>query len=164
MKIKIFSKKHKVFSPNIYQAIKKEAQNGLMLDHSEEEILEKITIGAGCICTKNGVFVGSMYLEFWENKYIELYALIVSPRFRKKGFGGEIFEATKKLAKKISQKNKAEIIVLGNNVSAKMAEKTGFQEIPKTSLDKILWAPCPKSCEEWQNFPHCHCQSLILRE
>ena len=146
------------FSKDLEEMIAPEAENGKMLKWSEADLRKTINDGNSVLVLANKEIVGFICLILYR-EYVEISALIVAPKYRRKGIATTLMEKSIDSAKeKYSDKK---IILFANEISFQLSQRFNFVIVDKESLDIIFWKACD-ICPEYKNFPNCHCQPMML--
>lgn len=142
--------------------IKEEADKGLMLPKSPEEIYQKLSAGMAIVAL-GGREEPVSYCELldWTPHVVEIGGLIVKPEERRQGLGSSLALKAVKLAReKFPQ---ATIFCLAENeISQSLFKKLGGRIFSKESLPNLVWSICP-DCSHYLEFPDdCPCKAMNL--
>ena len=164
VKIERSKEKHKKHANAVCQMISKESKG--MLKRNESDVVAKIVSQEAFLALNSKKPVGYVELGVWpieakmgNNLLVEIEGLVVLPEYRKRGIGTDLVKEAIHLSQKRFPGRR--IIALANKNSFPVFEKAGMEEIEKRYLPEALWSVCPK-CEDYGNFPSCHCRGLIL--
>lgn len=150
-----------VLSKLIADWIKIEAEKGMMLPKSSEEIEGKLSAGEAFVAWNKGEPVGYCELLIWTPRVVEIGGLIVRPDKRRQGIGSSlVLEAAKSAREDFPG---ATIFCLAENeISQRLFEKLGGRVFSKELLPESVWSICP-DCAHYLKFPNqCSCKAINL--
>lgn len=147
-----------------------EAANGKMLPKPTHEIEEEIRSGKAIVLqNEEGNPIAYCRYLLWNENLIEVGGTVVDPNNRQKGLGTRVNLAVIELAHNLYPQ--AVIIGLTENDDSKaMIQKMGGVEIPKDSIDPVVWNLCQKLGQECIHyldgeFPNkCPCTPFVLTD
>ena len=160
IKIVIGDASYDHFSESLEKMINSEAKNGKMLKWSKTNLKKVINSKDSVLALADKEVVGFICLILYR-EYIEIGAMVVASEYRRRGIGTVLMKRSIDLAKeKYSNKN---IILFANKISFQMSKQFNFVIANKENIGIKSWKACDV-CSEYENFPNCHCQPMILMQ